>query len=236
MSDFKGEDFDFAVGSIKGLRSWSIDDKGRLRGVTHPAIWTPGENVSACRAPSGPIGLHCGDPACALCRHLPTSQPKPPAAHTFDPECQCGFWAYDEVGFEEHGDAVGIIEGYGRTTIGTKGFRCEKAKIVALCRDTEKGTLSLSEWLRLKELYPAAEFHDEFDDMVMAHGQVLRSWPTVGEGFWDEEVPASVSDAIVRFSANTAQYQTAMMQALMVPRAWRQGSWSPGPPTVGGQP
>lgn len=230
MSDFQGEDYDFAIGSIKGLRSWSIDDKGRLRGVTHPAIWKPGENVAECKSESKrycpsfydwmrkELGRPVGVPAPMTSRPEPcgaegcNGELHPEATHSFDPNCQCGFWAYDEVGFQEHGDAVGVIEGYGRTTIGTKGFRCEKARVVALCRETEKSTLSLSEWLRLKELYPEAEFFDEFDDMVLAHGQVLRSWPTVTEDFWDEEKPVVEGSTNVTLTAHTGNLSSALAQ------------------------
>lgn len=194
---FKGDDYDFAAGSIKGLRSWQIDDRGRLRGVTHPAVWLPVENASTCR-----IKPRCPN-ATAVARDegyfsLPRSLVKPctvpgcdgmehPAPHTFDPDCECGFWAYDEVGFKEHGDVSGVIEGYGLTTIGTKGFRCAKARVVALCREREDDPLTLSEWLRLKQLYPDAAFYDDWDDMVLRHGAVMRTWPEVGEGFWDDE-------------------------------------------------
>ena len=51
-------------------------------------------------------------------------------------DCGCGFWAY--WNFDPHefhlGEkpVVGIVEGYGKTIRGTRGFRCAKARIVAL--------------------------------------------------------------------------------------------------------
>jgi hypothetical protein len=51
-------------------------------------------------------------------------------------DCGCGFWAYWK--FDPHefhlGEkpVVGIVEGYGKTIVGTRGFRCAKARIVAL--------------------------------------------------------------------------------------------------------
>lgn len=51
-------------------------------------------------------------------------------------DCACGFWAYWR--FDPHefhlGEkpVVGIIEGYGKMITGTRGFRCGKARIVAL--------------------------------------------------------------------------------------------------------
>src|SRR5690349_16024764 len=50
MSDFAGTEYDFAAGSLFGLRGWDMDDKGRLHGVTHREVWTPGENSAICKA------------------------------------------------------------------------------------------------------------------------------------------------------------------------------------------
>jgi hypothetical protein len=232
MNDFKGDDYDFAAGSIHGMRSWGIDDQGRLHGVTHAEVWTPGENVAACkrftqipcpnpvaprdRLPKGSVTAEpkkkrgrrrgqeealppwerelllsfqpparCGDPACHYGMHIVKSD------HRFDPDCECGFWAYDEHTFKPHGDITGIIEGYGKTTIGTRGFRCEKARIVALCRRHGGEPLSLSLWLRLQQLYPDAVFYEDRDAMVSNHGGVLHNWPPVDEGFWTAPVPKS---------------------------------------------
>ncbi len=238
--DFSGDDYEFAMGSIKGLRTWDMDPKGRLRGVTHAVIWTPGENVAECfaRTPC-PEAKHAdlfeyGMCNCALCQSYAASNPslsgaattgakvpsKPapctvegcdgsvhPSTHAFDSSCECGFWAYDELGFTSHGRVTGIIEGYGRTTIGTKGFRCEKARIVALCREDDDKVLTLSEWLQLKALYPDAEFYDDQDDMVTAHGQVLRTYPAVDADFWTEKVETRPRDP---FTAAIYKYASAL--------------------------
>lgn len=49
-------------------------------------------------------------------------------------DCHCGFYGYLN-GFNEYNHitrVTGIIEGYGNTYIGTRGFRAEKARILAL--------------------------------------------------------------------------------------------------------
>jgi hypothetical protein len=50
--------------------------------------------------------------------------------------CGCGFWSYWELNPSEFSmgekPIVGVIKGYGRTLIGKRGFRCEKAVIVGL--------------------------------------------------------------------------------------------------------
>lgn len=242
--DFKGDDYDFALGSVKGIRSWQIDGKGRLRGITHPAVWLPGENVATCRTrPRCPARAVGGGPNFFYDR--PTLGPRAldtkackvdgcdgkthPPTHTFDADCECGFWAYDEVAFKPHGQVTGVIEGYGRTTIGTKGFRCEKAKVVGLARENDDGILTLSEWLRLKQLYPAASFYDDVDDMVIAHGAVMKNWDAVDDDFWIEEPDDDPASAVL----NSYQAQLAALQAQVFARAASQsfsrghlGIWS----------
>lgn len=74
--------------------------------------WQVGENVAAC---------------------LNGSSHRCPAE-----SCGCGFWAYNGLGQlarERHCGghyALGLVKGYGRVLIGTKGFRCEKAALVGL--------------------------------------------------------------------------------------------------------
>lgn len=53
-------------------------------------------------------------------------------------DCVCGFYAYFssemnnlEIYFPV--SVIGVIEGFGKMTIGEKGFRCEYAKVLALC-------------------------------------------------------------------------------------------------------
>lgn len=236
MSDFNGDDFEFAAGSIKGMRTWRADDQGRLRGVTHPMVWLPGENVSTCRIGGG--GRYtpcpkartgdgwyvtfgrptCEDPVCTPRGHY--AAPSEDKRHHFDPECECGFWAYDEDHYTNHGDVCGVIEGYGRTTIGTKGFRCEKARIVALCREAGDRDVSLSLWLRLQQLYPAAQFFEDYDEMVTAHGAVLRSYDAIGDDFWN--VPA---DEPKRYAAGGLVMPYSVPHLTFTPRpiSWNGG-------------
>lgn len=243
MSDFNGEDYEFAAGAIKGLRSWKADKQGRLRGVTHTTVWLPSENVSVCKDPGGsyepcpkrerrrtdPGGYYpsltityhsdydttCDDPTCTPSGHFVAAT----ETHLFDPNHSCGFWAYDEHHFQEHGDVIGVIEGYGKTTIGTKGFRCEKARIVALCRKHGGGDLSLSLWLRLQQLYPAAKFYEDRDQMVTAHGAVMRgNWDQPDEAFWAADELPKDEDT---YSAIWRTYRNAALS--MPSRYWSGG-------------
>lgn len=114
---------DFAVGEVTGQRSFRVDDAGRLTGVAYNGYrWRPGENVAHC-------GYADKEGICGRVR------------------CGCGFWAYHEGSVWQETPAYGVIRGYGKTTIGTKGFRCEKAEIVALCLKERRRLGRFGKWM-----------------------------------------------------------------------------------------
>lgn len=54
-----------------------------------------------------------------------------------EPGCTCGFYAYftanpGRVLMSNHFSAIGVIEGYGQTTVGPLGFRTQRAKILSI--------------------------------------------------------------------------------------------------------
>jgi hypothetical protein len=128
---FSGCDLPLAAGSVTGVRLWHVDMPsaeavangtpgpvdGLLTGV-FGGVWRRGENVAVCG----------GGPGAAPC----------PGDLVPAPECGCGFWAYWALRYAWRchyywkGQVVGIIQGYGRTRIGTRGCRCSKARIVGL--------------------------------------------------------------------------------------------------------
>jgi hypothetical protein len=126
---FSGRDLPLAVGSVTAVRLWHVDMPsaeavlngspervdGLLTGV-FGGVWRRGENVAVCGG----------------------GQESPPCDLVPGPECGCGFWAYWALrhawrcDYYWHGEVVGIIQGYGRTRIGTRGCRCGKARVVSL--------------------------------------------------------------------------------------------------------
>jgi hypothetical protein len=126
VSEFAG-DGELAIGSVVGARSWRhrIDPTGHqsLTGMQSYS-WSPGENTAVCLVRRGIPG-HPSDA---------DGQPLPVPAEG----CTCGFYAYWSASVSRHLSSSatwvgGIVEGYGLTLIGKAGFRCEKARIVALC-------------------------------------------------------------------------------------------------------
>jgi len=126
---FSGRDLPLAVGSVTGVRLWHVDmtsAEAMVSGAAVPVaglltgvfggVWRRGENVAV-----------CGD-----------GQESPPCGLVPGPECGCGFWAYWALRYAWRcdyywrGEVVGIIQGYGRTRIGTRGCRCGKARILGL--------------------------------------------------------------------------------------------------------
>jgi hypothetical protein len=128
---FSGRDLPLAAGSVTGVRLWHVDMASAVavaNGIPGPVagllsgvfggVWQRGENMAVCAGGQG--GPPCpGD-------LVPT------------PECACGFWAYWALRYAWRcdyywkGQVVGVIQGYGRTRIGTRGCRCSKARIVGL--------------------------------------------------------------------------------------------------------
>jgi hypothetical protein len=129
---FSDRDLPLAVGSVTGVRLWHVDMtsavaaangdpvpvEGLLTGV-FGAVWRRGENVAACGGGSQ------GSSPCH--RDLVPG-----------PGCACGFWAYWALRYAWRcdyywrGEVIGVIQGYGRTSIGTRGCRCGKARILGL--------------------------------------------------------------------------------------------------------
>lgn len=116
----------FAAGTVTGLRAFSVSPGHQLTGVVHPIPWFLGENNARCIRDQWPYP----DDAAAL-----------PGGHRIAGlDCTCGFYAY----FDNSNDyyeklygipkVTGIVEAYGTVTIGSRGFRASKARIVAIVR------------------------------------------------------------------------------------------------------
>lgn len=107
----------FVAGTVTGLRCFKVDHSGHLRGVVHrQQAWVDGENI-------------------ARCYQLVDLQPEEHRIGGAD--CSCGFYGYfgranDYALMLGYGVTVtGIIEAYGTVSIGSRGFRASKARIVA---------------------------------------------------------------------------------------------------------
>jgi len=98
---------------------WDPDWKNLLHGQRAP--WVPGVNTAACLNDA----------------RYTTGQPHDPETIP-DATCGCGFWAYWQLQHRQVGSqnstipVCGVIKGWGRTRRGPLGFRCVKARILAV--------------------------------------------------------------------------------------------------------
>lgn len=131
---------EFAAGSVRGIRVWTVQNRPDLNGYclvgSFHGVWHDGENLAECL-----VDKHLRhSPAGFLRRRTLTDDEIPTRCSGMEPDCTCGFYAYWEWRPRDYGHGafyhtpyvVGIVEGYGKTVLGALGFRCEKAKIVAL--------------------------------------------------------------------------------------------------------
>ena len=204
MSQFDG--IDFAVGVVTGARSFEVDELGRLTGVNYKQVWRPGENVAECRkrekddswslytsmflktlsssaVPESFTGRR-GKKSAASANVQVELKPEP-QPHTME-SCACGFYAYYDGSNDYHakGRISAVVEGYGETLVGTRGFRAAKARIIAL-------RIPKSVPIRLQTLvarnYPDVPLFTKFSEMVEAFppdggGAELR--PDTDPDFW----------------------------------------------------
>lgn len=124
MSDFS--DRPFVAGVITGLRAFRIDALGRLTGVTHQDVWTPGENVGICHrvthedvsrymaqvtavATGGRRGRRDPYSFYSLSQPpAPLRKPDTDPGHVVASEkCECGFYAYFDGGNDYLVDRTG---------------------------------------------------------------------------------------------------------------------------------
>lgn len=129
-------DTPFVAGSLFGMRAFGVTKRGQLVGPSFSTVWKDGENEAVCMQFREP-DLYGFDPTTAHPFRPPLKVRLNHLAHMHkvaNQECGCGFYAYYRGVNDYHRSWTiqGIIEGYGTCTVGPRGFRCSKAKIVAL--------------------------------------------------------------------------------------------------------
>lgn len=186
MSDFTG--IPFVAGDVRGVRTWSVDPLGRLISPSYRTVWTPGENAASCKKDEG-AGIwgnmtfrlttnnyFIGDAGTVKVEKAdpdPTTTKGKPA-HS-QANCTCGFYAYSN-GTNDYADygVTGVIQGYGETQLGTRGFKCAKATILAVHIPAHKGkklknnvvSSKNDHYERLRDNYPDVAFFDNYAEML----------------------------------------------------------------------
>jgi hypothetical protein len=116
-----------AIEPLVGYREWhawtGVDGKPILLSLYRPSIWPYAEPMSA-KCLKNDLGLWMREPV---------GEHRSP-----DPACQCGVYAHRHPQFEPcstatpHRYVSGVVIGWGRYILGTKGWRTEVARPVAL--------------------------------------------------------------------------------------------------------
>lgn len=146
MSDFS--DRPFVAGSLVGMRAFDVDSLGRLTGPSFGGVFKPGENVATCGGdgtnPASAFVVAQRELRAMTYRMNARAQTgKAPAlrpAHVVGGvTCSCGFYAYFDGrnDYAKPGRVSALVEGYGVCTVGERGFRAEKARLVALINVTK---------------------------------------------------------------------------------------------------
>lgn len=197
-----GSQFDgvgLAPGVVVGARSFEIDKMGRLIGIHYKQVWNPRENSAECRKQE--VDSSATYPGFGLSysfmeeylygkKRKPTKvEPEQPKKHTMA-SCACGFYGYYDGSNDYHGKGrvSGVIEGYGETLIGTRGFRCSRARIIALSINgkVEDRLAGL-----IRRNYSGIPMFDSFKSMVAefpADGGELAVSPTSDPQFWTRKL------------------------------------------------
>lgn len=129
MSDLEVSTLKSVMGEIHGYRSFNYKN-GRLTSVVIPYEWEAGENKAICK-----LNNHSNHRAGSL-------------------DCDCGFYAYKKIGGSSYKTAStiqAIVAGRGIVSEGSRGFRAERAEIIALIHPKFIENKSISNFKLLKE-------------------------------------------------------------------------------------
>lgn len=155
-------------------------DHGKLvkpRGPVPPRPDTPGLLVGS-QAPWVPGENHAG---CLRHRAAGMLPVRGEEGHVAPQKgCHCGFWAYWDLHDAPHGnwDVAGVIEGYGKSTIGPLGFRVAKARIVALHLFTEIEGCD-GKGRPVEDQSSAIEWKMDMEDTLARHYGLDRCWASL---------------------------------------------------------
>lgn len=152
-TDFEG--ISLSLDPVFGIRGWTVEADGVLRSPSQRYQWAPGENrvVSPCSCNPKKNEDESWTELVERAKEWRVNE------HDFLTS-QCGFYAYLDHARESHlydtNAIAGVIEGFGETVIGTKGFRCQRAKIAAIAIEPINAVWEMADHVvkRIRANYP----------------------------------------------------------------------------------
>lgn len=120
---FSGHEVPLVPGTLRGYREWIRRTDRHLAAVSYNTVWEDGVNQAICQYQR-----------LMTISGLPSRQHRLGEGSVPGPRCTCGFYAVHEPDERKWMDhcLFGVIEASGRVIVGTRGFRAEKARIVAV--------------------------------------------------------------------------------------------------------
>lgn len=180
MNDPQFSSLGFAPGTVRGTRAFRVTNSGQLTGVFYDHTWTVGVNKAACR-----YGENAGVAWVGLAMRKATQMGRPipyfvadvreKLAEKREPHgldtCQHGFYGYYDGSndYYKAGMVMGVIEGWGETVIGTRGFRCMRARIVGLHVPADVVA-------PVGAVYAGVPFFESFEGLVAAYPPDNGEW------------------------------------------------------------
>lgn len=148
MSEFN--DRPFVAGTVVGYRAFDVDSLGRLTGPQYGGVFKPGENVAVCHTPvtfSTQMSRMQARIDAMILGGTTTSAAFAPTPVNEEPDHtvgslahSCGYYAYfdGDNTYSMSSRVEAVVEGYGTVTVGSRGFKAEKARLVALVLPDER--------------------------------------------------------------------------------------------------
>lgn len=225
-------DAELVPGTLRGYRSWRYVHSSRgtapayitpLKSVNWDYWWKGGELVGDCRYRKG-LGLQSvvyGEPV-----------DWSPDHHAPERGCGCGFYAtHQSKDTDERGEVLGVVEAYGRVIVGTKGFRAEKVKIVALQHPDGKVRHQLRQYYkvplfskarRMTVTFPPVPVGHLIADALAAETAELQRRQAIAQATAARQ-EAWLKDGAVRFEAHVVAIEHAL--TLIQMNAMRKGEF-----------
>jgi hypothetical protein len=138
------------VGEVVGLRTFRVDDAGRLLPLYSTLSWYDGPNTATCAPPTGEQG-HADHAVPAV-------------------GCECGFYAYGSAAAaraqRQSRYVQAVVSCWGGVVAGTVGFRAQHARIDALWLHP-----NVPRWVRQRvgSRYPSARIYADRAAMLAEH-------------------------------------------------------------------
>ena len=196
-----GTQYEFAMGEVYGVRAWTVHPNGigkgcGLHSLSWASTWAPGVNTARCFRRKK---VHLGDRQCDCgCNAIvPQIRWDDDPCSGMDPACECGFYAYldgsenDYLVWQTGPTVQGVIRAFGKVILGTKGFRAEKAEILAMVPAEASGDHNFGQYPEMPEILERLQTSYPGIPIFKTKEAMLREFPVTPPEQEDGEAQAA---------------------------------------------